>query len=162
MNVIIMSVRKVLAERRGVNITTPPSPVREFQPGDEELLKITEKFCIGFDNNMLVESPRFTVLEVDLPEWLETDVWCDNFIRWNRLLSNKNLISKFGEKSVRFIDYPGNCLEAIESLCKTKKFRSEFRKSLFEQLISWMEQEPPVVLSPFSERQWAALLKYVK
>jgi len=42
---------------------------------------------------------------------------------------------------------------AAMKLLKTKKFRSEFRKSLKEQLVQWIENEHPKYDNPFSDKQ---------
>jgi len=42
---------------------------------------------------------------------------------------------------------------ACVKLLKTKKFRSEFRKSLQKQLLNWIEEDNSKYPSPFSEKQ---------
>lgn len=42
-------------------------------------------------------------------------------------------------------------------LLRTKKFRSDFRKSLFNQIITWASQKKPQYHSPLSDKQWSYL-----
>lgn len=156
-----MAVREILCERMGENITTSPSPVRAWRPDDLPLLQVKEQYCSSYDDNRLVSGNRYARQTVDLPDWLDTDVWCQNYLRWQRLLANKNLVAKFGPDSGRFIDYDEKQQRALDDLCKVKQFKSEFRKSLFDQLAAWVTAERPEHPSPFSPRQWAALTRYL-
>jgi hypothetical protein len=47
LDVIDMTItkREILCERKGENITTPPSPVRAWQPDDLPLLQVKEQYC---------------------------------------------------------------------------------------------------------------------
>jgi len=45
----------------------------------------------------------------------------------------------------------------IRSILKVKNFRSEFRRSLNEQIRKWLEEEKPKFPSPLSRRQWECL-----
>lgn len=46
-------------------------------------------------------------------------------------------------------------LHACERLLKTKKFRSDFRKSLAEQIREWVKSETPDFPAPLSPRQFS-------
>ncbi len=156
-----MSVRAILYEKAGENLITPPIPCRAWAPGDEQLLGVMGRYCYSFDDNRLVEAPRYYKKEVRLPEWLDTDEYCRENVRWNAVLSNKHTVQRFGAGVRRFLDYPATYRRGIESLCRVKKFRSKFRRSLYDQLVQWMSEEEPEHQSPFSPRQWAALTQYL-
>lgn len=51
----------------------------------------------------------------------------------------------------------GGEMDAIKKLLKTKNFRSEFRKSLAEQVRKWIEDPQPTHMKPLSPRQWMHL-----
>ncbi len=58
----------------------------------------------------------------------------------------------------RLVDAVGqNHVHAYESLLKTKKFRSKFRKSLTQQVREWLDDPEPKYSRPLSPRQAAAL-----
>lgn len=157
----MMTVREILFERAGENVGTPPIPCRPWSPGDEQLLKVMDRYCYSWDDNRLVEAPRYCKKEIELPDWLDTEEWCRKSVRWSAVLSNKHTVEKFGPKVRRFLDYPPINRKAIESLCRVKKFRSEFRQSLYNQLVAWMGEEEPEHRSPFSSRQWDILTQYL-
>ena len=50
--------------------------------------------------------------------------------------------------------------EACSSLLKTQQFRSEFRRSLRDQLVRWIRDEKPRYPSPFSSRQIDCLMRF--
>ena len=50
--------------------------------------------------------------------------------------------------------------EACTLLLKTQQFRSEFRRSLRDQLVRWIRDEKPRYPSPFSSRQIDCLMRF--
>ncbi|MFM8399775.1 MAG: hypothetical protein ACKOAH_18270, partial [Pirellula sp.] len=50
--------------------------------------------------------------------------------------------------------------EACTLLLKTQQFRSEFRRSLRDQLVRWIRDEKPRYPSPFSPRQIDCLMRF--
>ena len=65
-------------------------------------------------------------------------------------LKHYNLVRKLKKASVDRFD-------SIFSLLKVKKFRSEFRKSMAQQVRSWVNDPAPKYDSPLSWKQWKYL-----
>ena len=99
--------------------------------------------------------------EKELPDWMDPRSYVGNaslqvglkwFVgfggdpEWPRQWFDR--ITRLGERS-RF---------AAIKLLNVKKFRSTFRQSLRSQLEAWLNDPRPQHESPFSPRQWAALM----
>ena len=101
------------------------------------------------------------VHEIELPDWLSTEEYCKSFIKWKHLWGLGGN-PEWPEKWQRLLARGGSPADRLAciQLLKTKKFRSEFRRGLHDQLVTWLTEER--YPSPFSPKQWDKLVnKYV-
>jgi len=156
----------VLCKKTGENATTAADLIRLYNEAeDAALLSVTDSFCVSFDNDMLVSCKVYEVHEVELPEWLSVEEWCANTTKWKYTwgFGVKKDWPETVQRFVSEVDGEGERL-AVVKLLETKKFRSEFRKSLRVQLDAYLAT--PVAerkfASPFSPKQWECLVdRYV-
>jgi hypothetical protein len=162
---------KILLQHLGENSTTAPDPVAEVlaQNGDTVTARSGEKSytadlteqhtcCINSGWDMLTTVNKYALGEVEVPDWMtcadylrhQTEFkWYVGFggqLTWPRQWFHR--ITRLGE-SARY---------AAIQLLNVKKFRSPFRMSLRSQLEAWLNDAQPRYGSPFSKRQWEALL----
>lgn len=152
----------VLCKRFGENATTSADPIRLYnEVEDAKLLTVTESFCVSFDNDMLVSCKAYEVREVELPEWLSVEEWCANLTKW-KYTWGMGCKKDWPEATQRFILGLKDCKDrlACVKLLETKKFRSELRKSLRDQLDQYIATpaEDRKFKSPFSPKQWDCLI----
>jgi hypothetical protein len=152
---------RVLFQKTGENVTTAADPIRAFVDGaDDHLLSIKESYCMSYDNDMLVTANKYEVHEVTLPSWLSVQSWADNVTAWKYLWGAgvDPTWCEAWQRGLRGLDM-AECMAAA-TLLKTKNFRSEFRKSLRDQIVAWLETpaEERKYRSPLSARQWEALI----
>ena len=152
------------------NSTTPPDPIGEWLDGKcvrrgkatEIDLKATSMHCVSYDNDMLVECNTYSLRQVTLPDWLSLDEWLDNTVRWKWAWAFGAKPDAWPERWQRVFAYDlkGSAEKLVcAKLLNTKKFRSEFRKSLRDQLIQWIESDDRAHTSPFSGRQFDMLIQ---
>jgi len=150
--------RQVLYSKQGENLPTPPSPIGPWT-GQVDL-ETTEMFCAHHDDDRLVESLKYSVREIQLPEWLSTEEYCANadYVKWQFLWAF-GASPDWSEACQRFLlNLDGASQLACIKLLKTKAFRSEFRKSLYQQLMDWIWSSERKHPSPFSPKQWDCLV----
>lgn len=154
-----MKTYQVLYQHRGENSDTPKSPVREYQDGEVDLdEQIT--CCLNWDNDMLVRTDKYAVHDVTLPDWLPLQEWIRDRVHW-RWLWGVGADPEWPEVWQRGLLHLETTARrrACVKLLKTRKFRSDFRRSLRDQLVAWLETpEERQYDSPFSYRQWECLL----
>ena len=103
----------------------------------------------------------YEVIEIELPEWLTTEAYCAQYIRWGYLWGN-GADPEWPEPWQRLLSVLNNdhaARVACIDLLKVKKFRSEFRKSLRERLVTWLEDPEERYPSPFTPKQWDKLIQ---
>jgi hypothetical protein len=152
---------KVLFESKGELASTPYSAVGEYS-GDVDLTEKVSRLA-NSDFWMPVTVDRYKVLEVTLPEWLSLAEYLNDEIGWNYLWRAYGVSPEWSEsyqrgfKSMR-TRYGEVGIYAAAKLLSTN-LRSEFRKSLRNQLVTWLDTDADARSfdSPFSERQWRAL-----
>lgn len=142
----------------------------------------TEYFAILFDpqsqavSKQQYASSRFPAIgcyaQIDAPpEVLEQYQQVRSSQQSQRLQSMRNaFVLELTEKGVepriasRFFDRSltlGDTLtQACSSLLITKQFRSEFRRSLRDQLVRWIDEDSPRYPSPFSSKQIDCLMRF--
>jgi hypothetical protein len=102
------------------------------------------------------------VHEILLPDWLSTEEYCANPIKWKHfwgLGANPDWPENWQRLLTRSGFSPADRLACIQ-LLKTKKFRSKFRSDLHAQLVTWLTEER--YMYPFSPKQLDKLVnKYV-
>jgi hypothetical protein len=116
--------------------------------------------CLSFDNDMLVEINLYSVVNVTLPEWLPAWDWINTNIAYGYMW-NRGVDPSWPESWQKgLLNLPAGLQVACAKLLRTKKFRSEFRLSLRNQLVGWLETPPEERLysSPFSARQAQTLV----
>lgn len=153
--------RKMLYQRFGENITTPLDPVREFTEKDLPLLEIEESYCMSYDDNRLIRAKKYEVRDLELPAWVPVESYCagGNSIKWNLILALPEFGEKLGDKAALLFTLDYEEIKALYPLFKTKVFRSEFRRSLFNQVLQWFNGKNDY-RSPLSPRQWNAIMRY--
>ena len=103
----------------------------------------------------------YEVKEIELPDWLSTEAYCAQYIRWGHLWAC-GADPEWPESWQRVLsllnnDHAGRV--ACIDLLRVKKFRSEFRKSIRQRLVTWLEDPEERYPSPFSPKQWDSILK---
>jgi hypothetical protein len=156
----------VLCKKTGENATTAADPIRLYNEAtDAALLTVTDSFCVSFDNDMLVSCKVYEVREVELPEWLSVEEWCANTTKW-KYTWGFGVKKDWPEAIQRFVsEVEGEGARlAVVKLLETKKFKSEFRKSLRAQLDEFIATPAAdrKYKDPFSRKQWDCLVdRYV-
>ena len=162
---------RILLEQLGENSTTSPDPVAAVVSVDGDMatvvrhgkqrtvsLKEQKTCCFSFDNDMLVPVTRYTLGEVDLPDWMTCDEYLSRQTDWKWYLG-------FGGKP----GWPRQWFSRLSGLgeaprvaaiklLNVRNFRSPFRMSLRSQLEAWLNDPQPRYASPFSRKQWDAVL----
>lgn len=154
-----MKTYKILFEHYGENSDTAKSPVAVWD--NQVDLSATRTCCTNWDDNSLVSVNRYQVLDVTLPNWLDANEWIRNALKW-QWAWDLGVDASWPESWQRW--FIGKASEAaklaIIKLLKTKNFRSEFRQSLRDQFVQYVEtpEEARQYNSPFSPRQWDKLI----
>jgi hypothetical protein len=134
---------------------TPRSIVEPYigQDYDTEAMAGT---IISNDNWMPHPKKLYAIETYEIPEWLNASEYDDHTWTWYTKIGGKE---EFGKQAYLKITSIKNGVLRLASikLLKTKKFRSDFRKSLKEQLVSWIENENPKYDLPFSQKQQNSL-----
>ncbi len=161
-----MEIHKILFEHLGEYSYTEKQPVAVWREGMVDLDEETTHTIFSSDDWRPCSVTRYEVREVELPDWLLPERYlahCSD-VRWERIwaiLDVKSWPQSWQEFLFRADEFKRN---AAVNLLKVKSFRSEFRKSLRAQLEAWLDtpEEERKYASPFSQRQWQCLLKYVR
>lgn len=118
--------------------------------------------CLSSDDLRLVPVKKYEVREVTLPDFLDANKWIKNHVYWKYAWGTcAGLIDEPENIQLFFYSIRDTALRlAIWKLYKTVKFRSDFRKSLKDRLIEWINA--PVDNRqydfPFSHRQIDCLI----
>ena len=155
-----MSTHKVqilYTRKHNENATTAMDPMAPWS-GQVDL-EATGTFCASFDWDMLVPAKLYEVREITLPSWMSAEEYTTGWIEWKYVWGAGVDMSwpeawQRGLAGLSFADRAAAC-----KLLRTKKFRSSFRKSLRDQIVSWLETpaDQRRYESPLSARQWAAI-----
>jgi hypothetical protein len=145
------------------NADTALMSEREFNPGtDFELLSLESSFCRNWDDDMLVKAKVYETRQVNLPDWMSLDEWLKTNIAWSFLWIQigSEMANTLPESWQRtFLMWNDSKVLSCVKLLNTKTFRSELRRSLCEQLKTWLDtpKELRKFESPFSSRQWEVI-----
>jgi hypothetical protein len=141
------------------NANSAKSPVCEYVPGSVNLDETVVQ-CVSWDNDMLVQATRYEVRPVTLPEWLSLEEWLRSNISWSYLWADARTMELPENFQRALLNFSGGLREAMVALLSTKNFRSNFRKSLRDQLVNWIETpvEDRQYNMPFSRRQIESLV----
>ena len=155
-----MKTHQILLRQTGEVSYTPRDPVAVYEPGTVDLEETTS-CCLSSDDWRLVSTKLWEVREITLPDWLAPEEWLRNTTVW-KWAWGCGVDPEWPEAWQRTLAQGGfSCAQRIAcvKLLGTKKFRSEFRASLKEQLVAWIENpEGRKYDRPFSQRQWDRLI----
>ena len=158
-----LTTRSVLYVRNdGDSLTNPMIPLGPWV-GQVDLSTMGN-YSSPESKKTLVQAPKYEVHEIELPEWLPTERYCGDYIRWSRLWgygADPEWPESWQRLLVLINGDPQAKIACID-LLNTKKFRSEFRSSLRDRLVTWLEDPEARFPSPFTPKQWDKLIvKYV-
>lgn len=121
--------------------------------------------CLYHDDDRPVNVDYYAVGEVELPEWLSAEEWLRDTTKW-KYVWGFDVPKTWPEAWQRGVAGFGQADKlACVKLLNTKSFRSDFRRSLRDRLVEWLETPAGERRydSPFSDRQWDCLVnRYVK
>lgn len=166
-----MKTHTVLYSRKNnENSNTPSYPIGEWANGKcvrngqvtEIDLEEMSTHCLYHDDNQLVECKTYSLCDVYLPDWLSVDEWISNSSQWKWAWTFGAKPNEWPEAWQRALAYDiqGSIGRlSCSKLLNTKNFKSEFRQSLRDQLIKWIEtpRDKREHASPFSPKQWESL-----
>jgi len=162
-----MKTHQILYRHFGENSDTAKTPVAVFSEGmsyQGQPVELGEQIycCLNWDDNRLVPTRKWAVLPVRLPDWLGPEAWLRRPTDWSWAwgLGMDPSWPEAWQRSIVAGRFSEAQRLAMIKLLKTRHFRSDFRRSLAEQLVCWLETEPEAraYASPFSPKQWAALI----
>ena len=162
---------KLLFQHLGENSTTSHDPVAEViaQDGDQVTarrgdktftvsLKEQHTCCISWDFDMLTAVDKYRVGEVETPDWMTADEYVSHQTEFKYFVGFGGQLTWPRQWFYRLIKFgEANKFAAIK-LLNVQNFRSPFRQSLRSQLEAWLNDPNQKYESPFSRRQWEALL----
>ena len=147
---------KFLTKHLGEFYYTPKSIIAVYDPENAPDMNQTVLCCSFDDWYHFTEVPLYGTVEIELPDWLEPKMylaWETNFNRlWNNGIS-KDAPQEVQEALLKLSEFE---IETCAILLNTRTFRSAFRQSLRDQLVSWINtpKENRKYESPFSNKQW--------
>lgn len=155
-----MKTHKILFKHIGENSDTAKKPhqVWENQVDLDEQVRC----CLNWDDDRPVKTDKWAVYDVTLPDWLDPVEWIRHDIDWHYAWMF-GVDPEWPEAWQRWFAYTnlseGQKLAGVK-LLKTKSFRSGFRRSLREQLETWLDApaEARKYDTPFSHKQWGCLI----
>ena len=162
-----MKTHQILFEHLGEYSYTEKQPTKVYTEGMVDLSAETTHTIFNSDDWRPCSVTRYEVREVELPDWLSPERWlsrCD-YVRWHFVwCSHKDARSWPESWQVCLFNHSDRARQALARLLGTKNFRSDFRRSLRQQLEDWinMPETERRYASPFSDRQWGVLLRYVR
>jgi len=156
-----MKTYPILYRHMGEVSYTPRRPVAVFE-GQVDLTEQKEAI-LSSDDFRPIKVNRYEVKAIELPDWLDPQEWLRDPLAWEAALSLAE--PDWPESWVRLLVdlHPEpKKRSAAAKLLKTKNFRSEFRQSLRNQIVAWIETPPDEreYKSPLSYRQWNAITRY--
>jgi hypothetical protein len=154
---------QVLFEHYGSNANTAYTPIAEYVGQVDLSVEVSR--CAYYDDDRQVKIPRYKILDVTIPVWLDATEWAHDEIAWRYAwaMGVDPLWPEAWQRGLLAIGQgKSHLVFACARLLKTKTFRSAFRESLRDQLVAWLdvplgEHEHR---SPFSPRQWEALISH--
>lgn len=154
-----MRTHTVVFEQTGENSNTAKDPTLK----KPEEIDLTEQItcCLYWDDDRLVNTNRYALMEVTLPDWLSVEEWVRNDIAWTYAWQAHGVDMDWPETWQRGLlaIKDGFQRYLCTRLLTTKKFRSNFRQKMRDHLVTWLETAPEKrqYSTPFSPRQLEAL-----
>lgn len=140
---------------------TAHSLSKVFDPTtDAAKLTETKSALASSDDFRLVTVPAYGTLELDLPDWMDPDEYAGSIhfqvsYKWFLGLGGNPVWGATWFHKLSSLEVPLRF--ACMKLLNTKKFRSAFRASLRDQLVTWLDGKSTFD-RPFSPRQVDCLL----
>jgi hypothetical protein len=152
---------KFLMKQYGEYVYTPRDIYAVYTGQDYDVNE--DAGCIrGYDSWQHAPKKMWAVEEIEIPEWMTPEEYIAREHAWKwytKIGGTEDMGKQAFEKLTRITN--GALRLACVKLLKTKTFRSEFRKSLKNQLLNWIEKGEYAL--PFSWKQEKALVNsYVK
>lgn len=136
---------------------------RHFDDEPFEVDLTEEKMAlVGHDNWQQIPVKLWGVKDVELPSWMDPHVYAvsTSLHVMVKYMTGLGASLEWGEDWWKRIwKFNSARRLAVIKLLSTENFRSDFRKSLNEQLVAWLNGESDYP-SPFSPRQWECLTRY--
>jgi len=155
----------ILCRHYGELTYTPKSPVREWK-GDADPADLTEqKPCIfSPDDFRPVQVNKWEVRPVEIPDWMTGDEYAQHASQWETVWAIKGAKDMPQDWQVYLALYVDNPTErvALTKLLAVQNFRSDFRRSLRDQVVSYIETPPDArkYSRPLSWKQMSALTRW--
>lgn len=168
-----ITTRKVLFVENGENWGTIAPVCEVVVEGDEARDVLTGKVynlaetcwrCVSFDNDMQVEINKYRVNDVNLPEFLSVKAWIHDDVSW-KYAWGMGMDASWPEAWQRALLRLGTeFIYNVAPLLNTYRkgtFRSNFRRSLAEAVVLWLETAPEdrKYDRPLSSRQFDAIAR---
>ena len=144
---------KILCKHFGENADTARDPIREYAQADLPLLVEKAWRCANAGFDMPVEINLYSVVDVALPDWMTVDEYIRDRVKFRYFVGFGGDLSWGRTWFYRLTELPEALRYCCIKLLKVKNFRSDFRKSLREQLERWLNAESVEHSFPFSTRQ---------
>lgn len=131
----------------------------EWRNGTVKTVDLTQEkeALVSHDNWMIIKVNKWSVSEVELPDWMSPFEWIDDYVCW-KYAWGFGIQEDWPESWQRKLKYFSSIRKlACVKLLQTKKFRSKFRQSLRNQLEAWLDEVDPQYRSPFSHKQWECI-----
>lgn len=151
--IMALTTRKVLySTKLNENSTTPSDPVGDYVEGKVDLTE-QHACCYASDDDRHVTVNAYEVHEIQLPEWLSTSEWVADRITW-KWVWGCGVDPSWPESWQRgLVAFSNEQRIAYSKLLRTKKFRSDFRAKMRDQLVTWLE-------TPAADRKFAQPFSY--
>lgn len=150
-----LAIHKILFQHFGENAGTEKDPIAVGSCQVD--LSTQARVCWSFDDNRIVEVNLYQVRDIVLPDWLRPEEWITHHVDF-RYAWARGMKADTPEGRARRLMKLGPTKQYMcFKLLATKKFRSEFRKSLCEQLVMWLDGNSEHD-QPFSGKQWELLI----
>jgi hypothetical protein len=155
-----MKTVKFVSKHFGENSTTSKSIVSVYDPLNPPSLEEMKWCCLSYDNDMMVQVHLYGIKEVELPDWMNPEefVYSTTNINYYWLWgfgADKDWPESW-QKGLMAIPSQLERYVAIK-LLKTKSFRSEFRKSIRDKVVEWLESSERKYASPFTQKMLNAV-----
>ncbi len=158
-----MKTHQILFKHFGELTYTPKSPIRPYREGDPADLSAQAQCIFSSDDFRPAHTNLYEVRPVELPDWMEPDAWILDHMAWDRAW-NQGVPRTWPAHWQVYLALHCDKLErwALLSLLTVKNFRSDFRRSLKDQVVKWLDTPPEErqYSTPLSYKQWRALTRY--
>lgn len=149
---------KFLTRHDGELSYTTNTLVKVFDPAtDADKLNETVDVLASSDDWRLVTVKKYSTTDVEVPCWMDPASYPDRAIDMKYFLGAGGNEAWGREWFERLVSLDFGVRFACCQLLNTKNFRSDFRRSLRDQLVKWLNGESNYS-SPFSPKQLNCLL----